>query len=38
MTKLDGIAPAADRLSDEIIALRRKIHEHLGVWYPDMED
>ena len=28
MTKLEGIAQAADRLSDEIIALRRKIHEH----------
>jgi len=28
MTKLEGIAQAADGLSDEIVALRRKIHEH----------
>ena len=28
MTRLDGIAEAADRLSDEIVALRRQIHEH----------
>jgi amidohydrolase len=28
MTMLEGIAQAADRLTDEIVALRRKIHEH----------
>ena len=28
MTRLDGMAEAADRISDEIVALRRKIHEH----------
>ena len=28
MTTHDGIAQATDRLTDEIVALRRKIHEH----------
>src|SRR6185295_17904925 len=28
MIKLEGITQAADGLSDEIVALRRKIHEH----------
>ena len=28
MTRLDGMAEAADRISGEIVALRRQIHEH----------
>ena len=28
MTKLDGMAEAAERISGEIVALRRQIHEH----------
>ena len=37
MTKIDGLAQAADRLSDEIIALRRKIHEHPELAFEENE-
>ena len=37
MTKLEGIAQAADGLSDEIVALRRKIHEHPELAFEEEE-
>ena len=37
MTMLEGIAQAADGLSDEIVALRRKIHEHPELAFEEQE-
>src|SRR5258705_8295300 len=37
MTMLEGIAQAADDLSDEIVALRRKIHEHPELAFEEQE-
>jgi amidohydrolase len=37
MTMLEGIAKAADGLSDEIVALRRKIHEHPELAFEEQE-
>ncbi len=37
MNLVDGVAPSADRWSDEIIALRRKIHEHPELAFEEHE-
>ncbi len=37
MTMLEGIAKAADGLSDEIVTLRRKIHEHPELAFEEQE-
>ncbi len=37
MTMLEGVTQAADRWSDEIIALRRKIHEHPELAFEEQE-
>ena len=37
MTKLEAIAQAADRWSDEIVALRRKIHAHPELAFEERE-